>query len=135
PVQTGRHHPGAGVVARPGARRRGGPGTRQGGRSGHRPVRPGRQGYQHRGPASGRGAVMMKTLLIAAAMAAFSPSLTLAQNTAAPAPQAPVQTAPTVPPGPAATGMPVLPPATEAADCGGLLRSPAFCVTAQLDQI
>ncbi|MGE7198861.1 hypothetical protein [Brevundimonas naejangsanensis] len=78
---------------------------------------------------------MMKTLLIAAAMVAFSPTLTLAQNTAAPAPQAPVQTAPTVPPGPAATGMPVLPPATEAADCGGLLRSPAFCVTAQLDQI
>ena len=35
----------------------------------------------------------------------------------------------------AATGMPVLPPATEAADCGGLLRSPACCVTAQLDQI
>jgi len=78
---------------------------------------------------------MMKTLLIAAVLAAASPSLTLAQNTAAPAPQAPVQTAPTVPPGPAATGMPVLPPATEAADCGGLLRSPAFCVTAQLDQI
>lgn len=78
---------------------------------------------------------MMKTLLIAAVLAAASPSLTLAQNTAAPAPQAPVQTAPTVPPGPAATGMPVLPPATESADCGGLLRSPAFCVTAQLDQI
>ena len=78
---------------------------------------------------------MMKTLLIAAVLAAASPSLTLAQNTAAPAPQAPVQTAPTVPPGPVATGMPVLPPATEAADCGGLLRSPAFCVTAQLDQI
>ncbi len=78
---------------------------------------------------------MMKTLLIAAVLAAASPSLTLAQNTAAPAPQAPVQTAPTVPPGPAATGMLVLPPATEAADCGGLLRSPAFCVTAQLDQI
>ncbi len=78
---------------------------------------------------------MMKTLLIAAVLAAASPSLTLAQNTAAPAPQAPVQTVPTVPPGPAATGMPVLPPATEAADCGGLLRSPAFCVTAQLDQI
>ena len=77
----------------------------------------------------------MKTLLIAAVLAAASPSLTLAQNTAAPAPQAPVQTAPTIPPGPAATGMPVLPPATEAADCGGLLRSPAFCVTAQLDQI
>jgi len=78
---------------------------------------------------------MMKTLLIAAVLAAASPSLTLAQNTAAPAPQAPVQTAPTVPPGPAATGMPDLPPATESADCGGLLRSPAFCVTAQLDQI
>ncbi|MCO8018329.1 hypothetical protein NI456_05595 [Brevundimonas diminuta] len=78
---------------------------------------------------------MMKTLLIAAVLAVASPSLTLAQNTAAPAPQAPVQTAPTVPPGPAATGMPVLPPATESADCGGLLRSPAFCVTAQLDQI
>lgn len=80
---------------------------------------------------------MMKTLLIAALAAAVSPTLTLAQNTAAPAPQtssgqAPVQT---IPPGPAATGMPVLPPATEAADCGGLLRSPAFCVTAQLDQI
>ena len=78
---------------------------------------------------------MMKTLLIPAVLAAASPSLTLAQNPAAPAPQAPVQTAPTSPPGPAATGMPVLPPATEAADCGGLLRSPAFCVTAQLDQI
>lgn len=78
---------------------------------------------------------MMKTLLIAAIAAAASPTLTLAQNTAAPAPQAPVQAAPAIPPGPAATGMPVLPPATEAADCGGLLRSPAFCVTAQLDQI
>src|SRR5690606_20476947 len=78
---------------------------------------------------------MMKTLLIAALLAAASPSLTLAQNIAAPAQQAPVQTAPTLPPGPAATGMPVLPPATEAPDCGGLLRSPAFCVTAQLDQI
>ncbi|ASD26756.1 hypothetical protein [Brevundimonas diminuta] len=83
---------------------------------------------------------MMKTLLIAALAAAVSPTLTLAQNTAAPAPQttsgqAPMQTAPTIPPGPAATGMPVLPPATETADCGGLLRSPAFCVTAQLDQI
>lgn len=85
---------------------------------------------------------MMKSLLIAAAWAAASPTLTLAQNTAAPAPQdaapqveAPVQTAPTIPPGPAATGMPVLPPAAESADCGGLLRSPAFCVTAQLDQI
>ena len=83
---------------------------------------------------------MMKTLLIAAIAAAVSPTLTLAQNSAAPAPQtssgqAPVQTAPTIPPGPAATGMPVLPPATEAADCGGLLRTAAFCVTAQLDQI
>lgn len=80
---------------------------------------------------------MMKTLLIAAVAAAVSPTLTLAQNNAAPAAQAeaPVQTAPSIPPGPAATGMPVLPPATEAADCGGLLRSPAFCVTAQLDQI
>lgn len=78
---------------------------------------------------------MMKTLLIAAIAAAVSPTLTMAQNTAAPAPQTPTQTAPAIPPGPAATGMPVLPPATEAADCGGLLRSPAFCVTAQLDQI
>lgn len=81
---------------------------------------------------------MMKTLLIAAIAAAVSPTLTLAQNTAPAAPaaaQAPVQTAPTLPPGPAATGMPILPPATEAPDCGGLLRSPAFCVTAQLDQI
>lgn len=77
----------------------------------------------------------MKTLLIAAIAAAVSPTLTMAQNTAAPAPQTPTQTAPAIPPGPAATGMPVLAPATEAADCGGLLRSPAFCVTAQLDQI
>ncbi len=73
---------------------------------------------------------MMKTLLIAAALAAVSPTLSLAQNTApapqAPAAQAPVQTAPTIPPGP---------PATESADCGGLLRTAAFCVTAQLDQI
>lgn len=82
---------------------------------------------------------MMKTLLIAAVAAAVSPTLTLAQNTVPAAPagaaQAPAQAAPAIPPGPAATGMPILPPATEAADCGGLLRSPAFCVTAQLDQI
>ena len=82
---------------------------------------------------------MMKTLLIAAAVAAVSPTLSLAQNTApapqAPAAQAPVQTAPTIPPGPPATGVPVLPPATESADCGGLLRTAAFCVTAQIDQI
>ncbi|MNI18948.1 hypothetical protein D3C73_723690 [compost metagenome] len=83
---------------------------------------------------------MMKTLLIAAGLAVVSPTLTLAQNTAPAAPvaaqaEAPVQTAPTLPPGPAATGIPVLPPATESADCGGLLRSPAFCVTARLDQV
>lgn len=73
----------------------------------------------------------MKTLLIAAAWAAVSPTLTLAQTTApAAAPAAPPR-----PQGPAATGMPIMPPATEAADCGGLLKSPAFCVTAQLDQI
>lgn len=80
---------------------------------------------------------MIKSLLIVAALTAGSPTLTLAQSAAAPAPQAeaPVQTAPSAPPGPPATGIPVLPPAAEAAGCGGLLRSPAFCVTAQLDQI
>jgi hypothetical protein len=82
----------------------------------------------------------MKTLLIAAAWAAVSPTLTLAhtsaQTTAPAAPAAPQAAAePARPQGPAATGMPVLPPATAAADCGGLLRTPAFCVTAQLDQI
>lgn len=77
----------------------------------------------------------MKTLLIAAAWAAVSPTLTLAQTTAPAAPAAPQAAEAARPQGPAATGMPVLPPATESADCGGLLRTPAFCVTAQLDQI
>lgn len=87
----------------------------------------------------------MSSLLIAAVAAALvstSPTLTLAQN-ATPAPQAPPTTAPstapapiaTIPPGPAATGIPVLPPATEVADCAQLLRSPAYCVTAPLGQV
>lgn len=82
----------------------------------------------------------MKSLLIAALTVALSPTLTMAKTQAAPAPT-PAQppalaaVAPTIPPGPAATGIPILAPAREAADCGGLARSPAFCVTAQLDQI
>ncbi|MNS68188.1 hypothetical protein D3C72_1014620 [compost metagenome] len=80
----------------------------------------------------------MKTLLIAALAAAVSPTLTMAKTQAAPA-AAPAQAAapatPTVGLGVPATGVPVLAPAVVSADCGGLLRSPAFCVTAQLDQV
>ncbi|WP_296178390.1 hypothetical protein [uncultured Brevundimonas sp.] len=80
----------------------------------------------------------MNSLLIAALAVAMSPTLTMAKTQAAPA-AAPAQTAapatPTVGPGVPATGVPVLAPAVASPDCGGLVRSPAFCVTAQLDQV
>lgn len=79
----------------------------------------------------------MKTLLIAALAAAVSPTLTMAKTQAAPA--APAQaTAPAAPSfgrGEAATGVPVLAPAVVSPDCGAQLRSPAFCVTASLEQV
>ena len=81
----------------------------------------------------------MNSLLIAALAVLASPTLTMAKTQAAPAPaQAGAPAAPAAPmvgPGVAATGVPVLPPAVAAPDCGGLVRSPAFCVTAQLDQV
>lgn len=49
---------------------------------------------------------------------------------------APVATAPAVIPQAAIpTDIPVLEPAVLASDCGGLLRSAAFCITARMDQI
>ena len=82
----------------------------------------------------------MNSLLIAALAVLASPTLTMAKTQAAPA--APVQAetpaapaAPSFGPGVAATGVPVLAPAVVSPDCGGQLRSPAFCVTAQLDQV
>ncbi|MGI4818152.1 MAG: hypothetical protein ACRYFE_06510 [Janthinobacterium lividum] len=54
------------------------------------------------------------------------------------APQdAPVTTAPPVAAEAVAipSDIPVLAPATASPDCGGLLRAPAFCVTARMDQI
>lgn len=84
----------------------------------------------------------MNSLLIATLAVMASPTLTMARTQAAPAAPAPVLTpapaAPTAPsfgPGVAATGVPVLAPAVAAPDCGGQVRSPAFCVTAQLDQV
>ena len=80
----------------------------------------------------------MKTILIAALVAAVSPPLTLARTQAAPAgapAQAAAPAAPTVGPGAAATDVPVLTPAVASPDCGGLVRSPAFCVTAPLEQV
>lgn len=50
---------------------------------------------------------------------------------------APVVTAPPVVQASVAipADIPVMEPAVAAADCGGLLRAPAFCVTARMDQI
>lgn len=75
----------------------------------------------------------MNNILIATLAVLASPTLTMAKTQAAPA-QAEAA-APTVGTGVAATGVPVLAPAVASEDCGGLLRSPAFCVTAQLDQV
>ena len=83
----------------------------------------------------------MNSLLIAALAVAVSPTLTMAKTQAAPAAapaQAEAPAAPTAPsfgPGEAATNVPVLAPAVVSPDCGGQVRSPAFCVTAQLDQV
>jgi len=81
----------------------------------------------------------MNSLLIAALAVLASPTLTMARTQAAPAAPAPVQApapaAPSFGPGVAATGLPVLAPAVVSPDCGAQLRSPAFCVTAQLDQV
>lgn len=81
----------------------------------------------------------MNSLLMAALAVLASPTLTMAKTQAAPAAPAPVQApapaAPSFGQGEAATGVPVLSPAVVSADCGGQVRSPAFCVTAQLDQV
>jgi len=79
----------------------------------------------------------MNSLLIASLAVLASPTLTMAKTQAAPAAapaQAAAPAAPTVGPGAAATGVPVLAPAVVSPDCGGLVRSPAFCVTAPLAQ-
>jgi hypothetical protein len=81
----------------------------------------------------------MNSLLIAALAVAVSPTLTMAKTQAAPvAAQAEAPAAAAAPsfgPGVAATGVPVLAPAVAAPDCGGQVRSPAFCVTAPLEQV
>lgn len=81
----------------------------------------------------------MNSLLIAALAVLVSPTLTMAKTQAAPAAPAPVQApapaAPSFGQGVAATGVPVLSPAVVSPDCGAQLRSPAFCVTAPLDQV
>ena len=76
----------------------------------------------------------MKTLLIAALVAAVSPTLTLAQT---PAPAAPAPAAQAAAPGPQgapAADTPLLGAAQPAPDCGNLhgLNGRAFCVTAPL---
>ncbi|WP_312147999.1 hypothetical protein [Brevundimonas sp.] len=81
----------------------------------------------------------MNSLLIAVLAVLASPTLTMAKAQAEPVASAPVQApapaAPSFGQGVAATGVPVLSPAVVSVECGGLLRSPAFCVTAQLDQV
>ena len=76
----------------------------------------------------------MNSLLIAALAVALSPTLTMAKTQAAPAP-AEAPAAPSFGPGVAATGVPVLAPAVVSPDCAGLVRSPAFCVTAPLERV
>lgn len=76
----------------------------------------------------------MNSLLIAGLAVLASPTLTMAKAQAAPA-QAPAPAAPSFGQGAAATGVPILAPAVASPDCGAQLRSPAFCVTAQLDQV
>lgn len=78
---------------------------------------------------------MITALMMTAALGLATPSLTLVQDQApaVPAPAAPVQPAPGAP-APEAS-FPVLEPATEASDCGRLLSSPAYCVTAPLTEV
>ncbi len=76
---------------------------------------------------------MLTLATLAAVTALVSPTLTLAQSpapTQTPAPAESFQPAP-----PPVASFPILAPATEAADCGGLLRTAAYCVTAQLTEI
>lgn len=85
----------------------------------------------------------MNSLLIAALAVAVSPTLAMAKTQAAPAAPAPAAApaqaaapaAPSFGPGVAATDVPVLAPAVVSPDCGGQVRSPAFCVTAPLGQV
>jgi hypothetical protein len=77
----------------------------------------------------------MKTFLIAALVAAVSPTLSLAQTTAPAAP--PAQAAAAGPQGAPATETPVLGGAQASPDCGNLhgLNGRAFCVTAPLASV
>ncbi|PQZ74002.1 MULTISPECIES: hypothetical protein [unclassified Brevundimonas] len=79
----------------------------------------------------------MKTLLIAALVAAVSPTLTMAKTQAAPAAPAPVQAAGPGPQGVPAADTPLLGSAKAAPDCGNLhgLNGRAFCVTAPLASV
>lgn len=84
---------------------------------------------------------MLTLATLAAVTALVSPTLALAQtSTPTPTqtlaqPQAPAAANPYQPAPPPGASFPLLAPATEATDCGGLLRTPAYCVTAQLTDI
>lgn len=75
----------------------------------------------------------MNSLLIAALAVLASPTLTMAKTQAAPAAPAAASSAPVA--DLTAADFPVLTPAQASPDCGALLRSPAVCVTARMDQI
>ena len=74
---------------------------------------------------------MIAALTMVAAVALATPTLTL---TSAQAPAAQAASAPAAAAAPQ-LDFPILPPAQAAADCGGLLGTPAFCVTAPLTEV
>ena len=85
--------------------------------------------------------MITSALTLALALVAATPSTTLAVPQAPapqpPAPQAPAPSAPVVAPAVAApmANFPILTPAVESADCGRLLGSPAYCVSADLTEV
>lgn len=72
-------------------------------------------------------------LLATTTATAMSPTLNLTSAQAEPAPAPARQPAPGAP-APSA-GFPILAPAVEVADCGRLLATPAYCVSAQLTEV
>lgn len=72
---------------------------------------------------------MITALMMTVAISLASPSLSLPQASSTPAPApAPAAVAPV-------ENFPILAPAVPAPDCGGLLKTPAYCISAELTQV
>lgn len=78
---------------------------------------------------------MITALMMTAALSLTSPSLSLPQAASAPA-QAPAPaSSPVAPASPPVENFPILEPAVPAMDCGGLLKTAAYCISADLTKL